>query len=254
MSKDLNSKPAGINQYYVDHYAKYLEDTKEILGPRLKLVLDLFQKQNPRNILDIGCGNGKFASLIGKTTNAKVTGIDVSEGAVALASQSIEAYRVDVGQDIYPFDDGYFDGVFCGEVIEHLFDTDHLLNEISRVMTEDGFCILTTPNLAAWYNRISLALGYQPFYTEVSIYHNVGKLTTKGGMTSTGHIRGFTYRSLRELLAEHNFRIIQAFGVHDPHIPPPLDLIDRIASCFPSTGSDIVVLFKKAYGNSYKMV
>jgi 2-polyprenyl-3-methyl-5-hydroxy-6-metoxy-1,4-benzoquinol methylase len=246
MSLENDSKPARINEYYVDHYAKYLEDTKELLDPRLKLVLDIFQKQKPKNILDIGCGNGKFASLLGKTTKAKVVGIDVSETAVALASQRIEAHRVDVGQEIYPFNDGHFEGIFCGEVIEHLFDTDHLLDEIKRIMSEDGFCILTTPNLAAWYNRISLALGYQPFYTEVSIYHNVGKLTTKGGMTSTGHIRGFTYRSLKELIAEHNFRIIGSFGVHDPHIPSPLNLIDRIASQFPSMGSDIIMRFKKA--------
>ncbi len=246
MSQKCNSESATINEYYVDHYAKYLEDTKEFLDPRLKLVLDLFQNQKPTRILDIGCGNGKFASLLGKTTNARVTGIDVSEAAVALAGKRIEAYRVDVGGDVYPFDDGYFDSVFCGEVIEHLFDTDHLLDEINRVMADDGFCVLTTPNLAAWYNRISLALGYQPFYTEVSIHHNVGKLTKKGGLTSTGHIRGFTYRSLRELLKEHNFIIIKAFGIHDPHIPSPLSLIDRIASLHPSMGSDIVVKFKKA--------
>jgi 2-polyprenyl-3-methyl-5-hydroxy-6-metoxy-1,4-benzoquinol methylase len=246
MCPKYNPKSMTINEYYVDHYAKYLEDKKELLDPRLKLVLDLFQRQKPARILDIGCGDGKFASLLGKTTNARVVGIDVSEAAIALAGQRIESYRVDVGKDNYPFEDGHFDGIFCGEVIEHLFDTDHLLDEINRVMNDEGFCILTTPNLAAWYNRICLALGYQPFYTEVSIYHNVGKLTTRGGMTSTGHIRGFTYRSLRELLKEHNFIIKKAFGVHDPHIPPPLKFVDRIASLLPSTGSDMVVMFRKA--------
>jgi SAM-dependent methyltransferase len=246
MCPKYNPKPKTINEYYIDHYAKYLEDKEELLDPRLKLVLDLFQKQKPARILDIGCGDGKFASLLEKTTNASVTGIDVSEAAIALARKRIDAYRVDVGLDRYPFNDGFFYGIFCGEVIEHLFDTDHLLDEIYRVMAENGFCILTTPNLAAWYNRISLALGYQPFYTEVSIYHNVGKLTTKGGMTSTGHIRGFTYRSLKELLKEHNFIISKAFGVHDPHIPTPLNIIDKIASLLPSMSSDIVVMFKKA--------
>ncbi len=101
-------------------------------------------------------------------------------------------------------------------------------------------------DLAAWYNRISLALGYQPFYTEVSIYHNVGKLSSAGGPNSTGHIRGFTYRSLIELLKEHRFKIIRVFGVHDFHIPPPLNIIDRTAAFFPSLASCIVVMFKKS--------
>ncbi|MBT9150146.1 MAG: 27-O-demethylrifamycin SV methyltransferase [candidate division WS2 bacterium] len=246
MRSELQSESLNINKFYKDHYASYLEDNKDLLGPRLKRILELFQKEKPSNILDIGCGNGKFAYLLGKVTNAEVTGIDVSESAVALACQKIEAIRVDVGQDIYPFKDGAFNSVFCGEIIEHLFNTDHLLDEIYRVMAKDGFCILTTPNLAAWYNRISLALGYQPFYTEVSIYHNVGKLSSKGGMTSTGHIRGFTYRSLKELIEIHNFKIIKAYGVHDPHIPSPLNIIDRIASFLPSMGSDIIIMFKKA--------
>ncbi len=234
-----------INEYYSEHYAGYLVDVEEQLDPRLKLVLNLFQKQKPRNILDIGCGNGKFASLLGKAANARVIGIDVSEAAVALARHHIEACRVDVGKDTFPFEDGCFDGIFCGDIIEHVFDTDCLLDEIYRVMARDGFCVLTTPNLAAWFNRISLAFGYQPFYTEVSIYHNVGKLSSKGGTTSTGHIRGFTCRSLKELLKEHNFRIMKVFGVPEYHIPSPLNQIDRLVSSFPSLASFIVLMFSK---------
>ncbi|MCE8424202.1 MAG: methyltransferase domain-containing protein [Candidatus Methanoperedens sp.] len=244
MGLECGSTP--IDKFYNEHYAQYLMDREELLDARLRLVLNLFRDKKPANILDIGCGNGNFTTLLGKVTNAKVIGIDVSETAVAIASRNIEAYRVDVGQDVYPFDDGYFESVFCGEIIEHLFDTDHLLNEINRVMANDAFCVLTTPNLAAWYNRISLALGYQPFYTEVSVYHNVGKLSSAGGPTSTGHIRGFTYRSLMELLKKHKFKIIRIFGVHDFHIPAPLSLIERTAAHFPSLASCIAVVFKKA--------
>jgi len=42
--------------------------------------------------------------------------------------------------------DQYFDFVICFQVIEHIEDSHHLLNEIGRVLNENGRLIITTPN------------------------------------------------------------------------------------------------------------
>jgi len=68
--------------------------------------------------------------------------------------------------------------VIMSELIEHLVDPDATLDEALRVLVPGGTLLLSTPNLAAWYNRALLLFGVQPVFTEVSlrgIYGRPGK-------------------------------------------------------------------------------
>lgn len=60
------------------------------------------------------------------------------------------------------------------DVIEHLFDIDRLLFEVKRMLKPGGIAVITTSNLASWYNRLSLLFGWQPFWTEVSTKFVIG--------------------------------------------------------------------------------
>ena len=63
--------------------------------------------------------------------------------------------------------------VIMSEIIEHLVDPDRCLDEawaISYVPAEA--CFLSTPDLAASYNRVLLVCGVQPLFTEVSCTRN----------------------------------------------------------------------------------
>ena len=57
--------------------------------------------------------------------------------------------------------------------------------------------LLSTPNLAAWYNRVLLALGVQPVFTEVSLRGIFGR----PGSVVAGHLRIFTRSALAQLLS-----------------------------------------------------
>jgi len=61
-----------------------------------------------------------------------------------------------------PFENNYFDFVFAGEIIEHLFDSRFFLKEVHRVLKINGYLILSTPNLARIDDRLKFLLGKTP--------------------------------------------------------------------------------------------
>jgi methionine biosynthesis protein MetW len=213
-------------------------------GKRLEKVVFTLKNYHFNRFLDVGCGDGSFSSLL-KEFSDEVYGLDISENAVKSANEkSIKAYVVNLDKEDLPFEDNFFDAVFCGEVIEHLYDTDHLLDEIHRVLKPNGFCIITAPNLASWHNRLILLIGFQPYLTEVSLRYNVGKFKAKLDDIS-GHIRPFTYKSLKELLKLHNFDFQKAFGVSIANdLPFPASLLEKLLSKRPSLALVMILVVK----------
>lgn len=182
---------------------------------RIDLALELFRTHcaTPGNFLDIGCGVGRSTLHLAEGLGVKQTsGVDVSADLVKHATRrGIDAHVVDLDTESIPYDDASFDAVFCGEVIEHVRDTDFLLDEITRVLRPNGVCVLSTPNLASWINRIALLLGWQPFFTTVSGRHILGRpqWTSAGyGEGDIGHLHVFTTRALLELIAAHDLRLL----------------------------------------------
>lgn len=193
----------GLGEYYAEQ-AEFRMTGAEIEG-RVRKAAKLFQKNLGAvdKLLDIGCGVGTVGLYLQEILRAKeVCGVEISEKrAEAARARGVHAVLKDLNQGSIPFGDGSFDAIFCGEVIEHLVDPDQLLDEIARLLSPAGVCVLTTPNLACWYNRLALLLGWQPFDTSVSFRYEVGRpkfLVTDYGCRD--HLRAFTYRALRELL------------------------------------------------------
>jgi 2-polyprenyl-3-methyl-5-hydroxy-6-metoxy-1,4-benzoquinol methylase len=167
--------------------------------------------------------------------------------------KGIKACQLDIDEEKFPFEDESFDIIYCGEIIEHLFNPDRLLEEIRRTLKPGGRCIITTPNLAGWSNRLALLLGYQPFATSVSPEHEgAGKLMLKGDEGQWGHIRVFTIRALKELLKIHSFKIIQTAGCPVSINTSSSGLLvggikdfDKVISIFPSLASRVIVVVQK---------
>lgn len=222
-------------------------------SPRLAKVARIARKyaSGARRLLDIGCGDGTFAAELKCLLGAEAAfGVEISQAAADVANtRQVAARVVNIDKSTLPFDDGFFDLIYCGEVIEHLFDPDHLLDEIKRLLAPEGVAILDTPNLASLVNRLALLLGYQPFFTDVSLRYHVGKLRpmdSEGG----GHIRIFTKRALEELLMRHKFSILEisgcaAFESAYGSYPLLWRFFDGIISRVASLSMILIVTFRK---------
>jgi SAM-dependent methyltransferase len=113
-----------------------------------------FAKADPaRYVLDIGCGDGDLLEALSlRAPVAVYVGIDISAGRVRLAQTRLgkQAAIFQTGSGTLPFATGSFDFVFVTEVIEHLKNPNHLLDEVYRILAPQGRLILTTPNSRAY--------------------------------------------------------------------------------------------------------
>jgi ubiquinone/menaquinone biosynthesis C-methylase UbiE len=206
-------------------------------------------------ILDIGCGDGRFSVAFANACHCDgVIGIDISRKLVKDANSRFPA-AIATFDPRLPFRDEQFGAVLCSELIEHLVDPDSLLTEIFRVLVPGGKLFLTTPNLASWINRISLLLGFQPHFSEVSLRHNVGKLyggiAAKDSETAiAGHLRLFVPRSLEAILKINGFDVIAREGAGIGYggksiLPFPISLVDRLFLSRYSTSAFLIYVGSK---------
>jgi len=198
-------------------------------------------------ILDAGGADGSFTLSIAKTVGAQEIWIaDISELALHRAKEKgINVVRVDLSSERLPFPSESFDLVSAIDLIEHLFDPDHFLSEVHRILRPNGSFVLSTPNLAFWGNRLLLLLGYQPLMSEPSTKLPAGYLFVPGGFQPAGHIRLFTPKALEELLKANNFSIIAKKGLSGSTRNPLLTTINRFLSLRYSLAMGLGILARK---------
>jgi SAM-dependent methyltransferase len=193
-------------------------------------------------ILDVGCGDGSaLAVAAAQNPHHRFAGFDWSADALRQARGcGLSVVRSSVSPRL-PVADGAADVVIMSELIEHLVDPDGAVAEVRRVLRPGGSLLLSTPNLAAWYNRGLLAVGIQPVFSEVSLTGVFGR----PGRVVAGHLRLFTRRALTEFLTASGFRCVTVAGARYHDVPRPLGPLDRAFCRWPSAASILLVHARK---------
>jgi SAM-dependent methyltransferase len=195
----------------------------------------------PACVVDVGCGDGTATELAAQANPGhRLIGLDWSAGSLRRARQA-GLTVVRAGVDGLPLAAQSADVVIMSELIEHLVDTDAALDEVCRVLRPGGSLLLSTPNLAAWYNRGLVALGVQPVFSEVSLRGVYGR----PGRQVAGHLHLFTRRALAELLAARGLRCVRVAGARYHDVPGPLRPLDRAFCAWPAAASILLVHARK---------
>lgn len=95
------------------------------------------------NVLDVGAGDGLISHLL-RNKGLSVLAIDDDPDAVLCASQMGEIVKWKSVYDLDP-DNGTFDSVFMGDVLEHLEHPILALTKVKAVLKPGGLLFITTP-------------------------------------------------------------------------------------------------------------
>jgi SAM-dependent methyltransferase len=136
-------------------------------------------------VLDIGCGDGHFASIAYDELPLDV-GIDVMARDLPEAASRRGIYKqvAFASATALPFSDSSFATVVSNCVIEHIPDNDAVLSEISRVLRPGGVFAATLPSEhfpeyllgASFFRSLGLrrlARAYGDFFNRISRHYHV---------------------------------------------------------------------------------
>jgi SAM-dependent methyltransferase len=178
------------------------------------------------NILDVGCSDGRLASLL-RGPSRKVVGVELDPGRTAEASARLDDVMSFDVSSRWPLVPGDVSAVHLGAVIEHIFDYNTLFDEVARILEKDGFLWISVPNMACLRHRFEVMTGTMP-----SWYRNYE------------HIRMWTLGWLDRSIIPRGFVRTRLKGAHGQGSRNTL--IHRfIAKHFPTLSSILVVEYRK---------
>src|SRR6185437_11109148 len=112
----------------------------EVLDLWMRTV-ESFLDQNPKTILDLGCGTGRFSEALATYFDADVIGIDPSAKMLeqAQAKRLNTRVRYEAGRgEAMPLPDSTVDLIFISMVFHHFADPVKTAAECRRVLREKG--------------------------------------------------------------------------------------------------------------------
>lgn len=160
--------------------------------PRFEVLAQWIQPKTSDKIFECGCGSGYLSSLIKQhSPEVFISGCDISEKALERAKTILnKAYSLNLDNENIPESNESFDRAICSEVLEHLYDPDHCLDELTRILKKSGIIYITVPNVAYFPNRVRLLAGHIP-----PVINDIR------------HIRSFTKKKIEEMLNQRGYEI-----------------------------------------------
>jgi SAM-dependent methyltransferase len=168
-----------LSERYEHHHRERRDEGDFVFVPE-RIPLLVAAVGRGKRVLDLGCRSGALTRHFLECNS--VVGLDVDANALAKAAAlGIEPVQANVEESL-PFDDGSFDAVVAGELLEHLQFPDALVSEIRRVLRPGGVLAGSVPNAFRVQSRLRFLRGKPP-------------------EDDPTHLRMFSPSALRELLA-----------------------------------------------------
>lgn len=161
-------------------------------------------------MVEVGCGNGAFASIVKERTGAEVWGVEYMPEEAAEAKKVIDkAFAGPIEDNLQNLPDNFFEVAYFNDVLEHLVDPYKVLAEFKKKMVPGGLVISSIPNIR-YHNALIPILFRKDF-----------KYRDYGVMDHT-HMRFFTKTSIRRMYEEQGFEVVLHEGINRSRSLKPL--------------------------------
>lgn len=159
---------------------------------------DLIQlvPEEANSILEIGCGIGNTGKALKEINGSRyVVGIDIVPEVKSEAEKVYDEFILaNIENTDLKYQDGFFDCIMYGDVLEHLVDPWGILKKHKRLIKDKGYIVASIPNIRHY--RIIRDLLFK------------GKFEYKdSGILDITHLRFFTLDSIISLFQESGYTV-----------------------------------------------
>ena len=127
------------------------------------------------DLLEVGCGHGEVL-MQARKRGFRVSGIEISAHAAAIANRCLGAPAVSVGAlETLPLTQDRFGAILAADVIEHVRDPADWLLRIHKLLIPGGAVLLVTPSLDSWTRRL-LRSRWMEYKVEHLYYFSAGSI------------------------------------------------------------------------------
>lgn len=156
-------------------------------------------------VLELGCATGYLSRYLKEERGCRVVGVELDPDAAERARAHCE--RVVVGDldqlDLAALlDEGSFDVILCGDVLEHLKAPGRVLAAARRLLAPRGRVVATIPNVAHGDLRLALLAGRFDYQ--------------RLGLLDETHLRFFTLTGVRALFEDAGYAVHRVSRITAP--------------------------------------
>ena len=151
-------------------------------------------------VLDLGCGDGALLAHLQQHKGCTGYGVELDDTNVhACVQRGVNVLQLNLDLGLSVFADQSFDVVLQIDTLQHLRNAQTMLLETLRV---GRMGIVTFPNFAHWFNRLSVLTGRMPVTKRLPYqWYN------------TPNIRVGTFADFEVLAQANNLQIAESFGL-----------------------------------------
>ena len=161
---------------------------------------------SPQRILEIGCAEGAMGELLKRRYNCEYVGVEVNSEAAHKAEERLDRVIIaDVEKtniEEHHITEPGFDYIIYGDVLEHLYDPWTVIHEHKKVLKDDGYIVVSIPNVRNLQVIESLVNGSWTYKDE--------------GILDSTHLRFFTLQEIKKMFVNCGYTIVDVKCVITP--------------------------------------